>query len=71
MQHDCVRVYSDSQLEILQRVPVDTQLIRKIGSDAPAAMLYDAMDNFETGDAKGACRVVLCVCMCVCVCVCV
>merc|ERR1719238_512038 len=51
-EHDCVRVYSDSQLEILQRVPVDTQLIRKIGSDAPAAMLYDAMDNFETGDAK-------------------
>ena len=55
VQFDCVRIFSDTRQQILQRVPADTQLIRKIGSDAPAAMLFDAMENFANGDAKGAC----------------
>jgi len=56
-EHDCVRVFTDERQEILQSVPKDTALIRAIGSDAPAAMLFDAMENFDNGDAKGLCRV--------------
>ena len=40
-EHDCVRVFTDERQEILQSVPKDTALIRAIGFDAPAAMLFE------------------------------
>lgn len=51
---DCVRVISDTTHEVLQRVPPSTEAIRQIGSDAPGALLFDAMDSFDHADAKGA-----------------
>ncbi len=44
---DGVRIISTRQCEFLQRVPDTIEDIFKIGSTAPAAMLYDAMDHFE------------------------
>ncbi|KAG0200791.1 hypothetical protein BGX28_006226 [Mortierella sp. GBA30] len=44
---DGVRVISSEKCEFLQKVPDVTETIFKIGSTAPAAMLYDALDNFE------------------------
>ncbi|KAJ3089792.1 hypothetical protein HK102_005491 [Quaeritorhiza haematococci] len=44
---DGVRIISNEKCEFLQRVPVATESIFKIGSTAPGAILYDALDHFE------------------------
>ncbi|ETW04917.1 hypothetical protein H310_04019 [Aphanomyces invadans] len=49
---DCCRIYSSSSHEVLMRVPRATEDIKRIGSTAPAAMLLDALDAFDSGDAK-------------------
>ncbi len=46
---DCCRVITDSNVEILQRVPPATADMLRIGSIEPAAMLLDASDAFENG----------------------
>mmetsp|Transcript_23329 Transcript_23329/g.73122 ORF Transcript_23329/g.73122 Transcript_23329/m.73122 type:complete len:766 (+) Transcript_23329:418-2715(+) len=47
---DCLRILTPRGTEILQRVPADVETVRRIGSTASAAMLYDAMERFEAGD---------------------
>ncbi len=37
--------------ELLMRVPEPIETIRHIGSTSPAAMLFDAMEAFEQGNA--------------------
>ena len=37
---------------VIQRVPKELEEIRRIGSTAPGALLYDAMEAFEDGDPK-------------------
>jgi hypothetical protein len=49
---DGCRVISTSRCEFIQMVPNSTLSIFQIGSTAPAAMLYDAMDAFEKRSAK-------------------
>jgi hypothetical protein len=49
---DCCRIFTTYVCEILQRVPETTEEITKIGSTSPAAMLFDAQEAFECGDAK-------------------
>ena len=49
---DCCRVITNTTCEILQRVPTAIESIRKIGSTHPAALLYDSLDAYETGDPK-------------------
>ncbi|KAF9961902.1 hypothetical protein BGZ72_001009 [Mortierella alpina] len=49
---DGVRVISSEKCEFLQKVPDVTENIFKIGSTAPAAMLYDALDHFEKKSPK-------------------
>ena len=52
---DCCRLWTggrEGRCEVLQRVPVATEAIHRIGSTEPAAMLYDAMEAFEKGDPK-------------------
>lgn len=51
-ESDCVRILTRSTCEILQRVPLATDNIRRIFSTDPAAMLFDAMERFEDGDVK-------------------
>eukprot|EP00953_Heterococcus_sp_UTEX-ZZ885_P035724 18425-Heterococcus_DN1.PRE.1 len=49
---DCCRIISQQRMELLQRVPPTTEAINRIGSTDPAAMLFDATEAFEDGDAK-------------------
>ncbi|KAF9355900.1 hypothetical protein BGX26_005975, partial [Mortierella sp. AD094] len=49
---DGIRVISSEKCEFLQKVPDVTENIFKIGSTAPAAMLYDALDHFEKKSPK-------------------
>lgn len=49
---DCCRIITDTFCELLQRVPGPIEVIHRIGSTHSAAMLYDAMEAFEDGDAK-------------------
>ncbi|ETN10724.1 hypothetical protein PPTG_22686 [Phytophthora nicotianae INRA-310] len=49
---DCCRVYSASSHDIVLRVPTCVENIKGVGSTAPAAMLYQALDAFDSGDAK-------------------
>lgn len=49
---DCVRLLSDTEHRVLQRVPPFTADIRRIGSIAPAAMLFDALESYDEGDAR-------------------
>ncbi|KAG0268380.1 hypothetical protein DFQ27_006874 [Actinomortierella ambigua] len=49
---DGVRIISSEKCEFLQKVPSVTEDIFKIGSTAPAAMLYDALDHFERRSPK-------------------
>ncbi|KAF9430792.1 hypothetical protein BGZ94_003842 [Podila epigama] len=47
---DGVRIISSEKCEFLQKVPAVTEDIFKIGSTAPGAMLYDALDHFEADE---------------------
>lgn len=49
---DCCRVITASSCDMLQRVPPSTEVIRRIGSTDPAALMYDAACAFEDGDPK-------------------
>ncbi|OQR84802.1 vacuolar protein sorting-associated protein [Achlya hypogyna] len=49
---DSCRIYSSRGHELLMRVPKATESIKRIGSTSPAAMLFDALDAFDSGDAK-------------------
>ncbi|KAL6073866.1 Vacuolar protein sorting-associated protein 16 [Balamuthia mandrillaris] len=49
---DGVRVITNKKCEFLQKVPNVTEEIFKIGSTAPAALLYDALMHFEKGSPK-------------------
>ncbi|OQS02820.1 vacuolar protein sorting-associated protein [Thraustotheca clavata] len=49
---DSCRIYSSRSHELLMRVPTATENIKRIGSTSPAAMLFDALDAFDSGDAK-------------------
>ncbi|CAI5715278.1 unnamed protein product [Peronospora destructor] len=49
---DCCRVYTASSHDIVLRVPTCVENIKGVGSTAPAAMLYQALDAFDSGDAK-------------------
>lgn len=49
---DGVRILSNTYMEFLQRVPDSTVSIFKIGSTSPAAMLYDALEQFDKRSAK-------------------
>ncbi|KND02893.1 tethering complex subunit VPS16 [Spizellomyces punctatus DAOM BR117] len=44
---DGVRIISDERCEFLQRVPTAIEDIFKIGSTAPGAILFDALEHFE------------------------
>ncbi|CEI87038.1 hypothetical protein RMCBS344292_01458 [Rhizopus microsporus] len=54
---DGVRIMSNDKCELLQKVPDSTEKIFKIGSTDPPAMLYDALDHYETElvDAVDSC----------------
>ncbi|CEG41423.1 vacuolar protein sorting-associated [Plasmopara halstedii] len=49
---DCCRVYTASSHDLVLRVPTCVENIKGVGSTAPAAMLYQALDAFDSGDAK-------------------
>lgn len=49
---DCCRVLSASAHDILIRVPTCVENIKGVGSTAPAAMLFQALDAYDAGDAK-------------------
>lgn len=51
-ESDGVRILSNTYMEFLQRVPDSTVSIFKIGSTSPAAMLYDALEQFDKRSAK-------------------
>lgn len=49
---DCCKIFTDSECELLQRVPPAAEAISMIGSTDPAAMLFDAATAFEEGDPR-------------------
>lgn len=49
---DGCRVYSTLSHDLLRRVPSAIEKIRRVGSTAPGAMLLDALEAFDQGDAK-------------------
>jgi hypothetical protein len=49
---DCVRIVSSVRSALLQRLPSALERIRKIGSTEPAALLHDAAEAFDAGDAR-------------------
>ena len=51
-ESDCARIISENSLELIIRVNPSIESIRQIGSTSPAAMLFDALEAFESGDAK-------------------
>jgi hypothetical protein len=57
MEIDCVRIYTQSKQEILQRVPNITVQLFKIGSMSPGAILMEASREFEVSTVS---RVLFC-----------
>ena len=51
-ESDCCRIVTPYSCELLQRVPLCTENVRRIGSTEPAALLFDAAEAFEEGDPK-------------------
>lgn len=49
---DSCRILTNTSCEILQRLPQAIEVVRRIGSTDPAALLFDAMESFEKGEAK-------------------
>eukprot|EP00743_Colponemidia_sp_Colp-15_P004235 GILK01004569.1.p1 GENE.GILK01004569.1~~GILK01004569.1.p1 ORF type:complete len:820 (-),score=138.43 GILK01004569.1:154-2613(-) len=49
---DGLRVITDTKCEFLERVPNSTEDIFKLGSCTPGAMLFDAMEAFESGNPR-------------------
>lgn len=49
---DCCKIFTDVECELLQRVPLASEAISRIGSTDPAAMLFDAAAAFEEGDPR-------------------
>jgi hypothetical protein len=49
---DGIRVFTNGLCEFLQRVPDATEAIFKIGSAAPAALLFDATEHFYSHSPK-------------------
>eukprot|EP00981_Chlorochromonas_danica_P005324 scaffold1069_cov186-Ochromonas_danica.AAC.9 len=49
---DCCRIVTSTTCEILQMVSAPTVAALEIGSTEPAALILDAMEAFEEGDAK-------------------
>lgn len=49
---DGIRIFTNALCEFLQRVPDATESIFKIGSTAPAAMLFDATEHFYRNSPK-------------------
>lgn len=49
---DGVRIFSSDRCEFLEKVPNVTEEIFKIGSTAPAAMLFDALEHFDKRSPK-------------------
>lgn len=49
---DGVRILSNTYMEFLRRVPDSTVSIFKIGSTSPAAMLFDALEQFDKRSSK-------------------
>eukprot|EP01031_Cornospumella_fuschlensis_P028065 gene28065-33886_t len=49
---DCCRIVSNKTCSILQMVSPHTQSALELGSTDPAALILDAMEAFEEGDAK-------------------
>lgn len=49
---DCCKIFTDTECELLQRVPLASEAISRIGSTDPAAMLFDAAAAFEEGDPR-------------------
>jgi len=49
---DGVRIICNDKCEFLQRVPDSIENIFKIGSTAPSAILYDALEHFEKKNPK-------------------
>ncbi len=49
---DCCRIITPTGCDMLQRVPLSTVMIRKVGSTEPAALIKDAMEAFENGDPE-------------------
>ncbi|KAG5462109.1 MAG: Vps16, N-terminal region-domain-containing protein, partial [Olpidium bornovanus] len=51
---DGVRIVGPDKCEFLQKVPDATEDVFKVGSTAPAAMLYDALEHFEVQIGRGS-----------------
>ena len=49
---DCCRIITPTGCDMLQRVPLSTVMIRRVGSTEPAALIKDAMEAFENGDPE-------------------
>ncbi|KAJ3129946.1 hypothetical protein HK098_007212 [Nowakowskiella sp. JEL0407] len=49
---DGVRIVTNEKCEFLQRVPDSCEKVFKIGSTAPGAILYDALEHFEKKSPK-------------------
>ncbi|CAN0406301.1 unnamed protein product, partial [Laminaria digitata] len=49
---DSCKIFTNAACELLQRVPLASEAISKIGSTDPAAMLFDAAAAFEEGDPR-------------------
>jgi len=47
----CCRVLTSFSCELIQRVPTSITSVRRIGSTDAGAMLYDAMEAYDDGDA--------------------
>ena len=46
---DCCRIITRTGCDMLQRVPLSTVAIRRVGSTEPAALIKDAMEVSRTG----------------------
>eukprot|EP00752_Nemacystus_decipiens_P002885 g2684.t1 len=49
---DCCKIFTDVECELLQRVPLASEAIFRMGSTDPAAMLFDAAAAFDEGDPR-------------------
>lgn len=49
---DSVRIISCETVELLLRVPESVVSIKSIGSTSPGALLFDAIEAYNRGDAK-------------------
>lgn len=50
---DCCRIVTSSTCELLQRVPASIEIIHRIGSTHPSALLYDSIE-YENRDVREA-----------------